>query len=98
MQTKFFRMIDIKKLMLSKGNAREILNLSIVRIPWSDLHALGAFGVLRGISFDKFDVKDVEIGLNFVECIFNECRFSKLKTQGHLWAAEDSWNDCVYQD
>jgi uncharacterized protein YjbI with pentapeptide repeats len=88
----------VNQLLRSQGDARSILNLPKVgSVDWSDVRDLGRFEVVRAIRFDAFTVSNAEIGLNFVECGFNQCAFRNLITDGHLWGAGDRWIECVFE-
>ncbi len=64
---------------------------------WSDAQTLGSFEVLKGIRFLDFDISDSEVNINFVECGFCECKFRGLRSNGHLWGADDYWERCDFE-
>lgn len=91
-------MVIVDRLISARGDARHILGiLSGEKIEWSAAEELARLDVIRGIQFEEFEVSHAEVGLNFVESRFNRCVFSDLRTDGHLWGAEDEWNDCVFE-
>jgi uncharacterized protein YjbI with pentapeptide repeats len=91
-------MVIVDRLIGARGDARHILGIpSTEGLEWSESRELERLEVIRGVHFDGFTVSHAEVGLNFVECGFNQCNFSDLKTDGHLWGAEDKWNDCVFE-
>ncbi len=90
-------MVNIDRLIATRGDARAILDLPTNGpIEWVDSIELARLEVLRGIAFEEFSVSNAEIGLNFVECDFKNCNFTKVKTSGHLWGAQDIWRSCHF--
>src|SRR6266436_4423383 len=91
-------MVIVDRLLSAQGDARGILNLpKTTEVDWSDATDLARFEVIRGVQFERFSVSRAEVGLNFVECGFKQCAFRDLRTDGHLWGAEDRWTECVFE-
>src|SRR5215470_7786664 len=91
-------MVMLDRLTGARGDARRILGIpGAGNVEWSDAAELARPEVVCGIQFDRFTISRAQVRLNFVECGFNRCAFRDLKTDGHLWAAEDHWNDCVFE-
>lgn len=52
--------------------------------------------ILNGLQFKRIRLVGKHVGVNFVDCLFDACRFERLQSEGHFWAAGNTWQGCHF--
>ncbi|MCE9555174.1 MAG: hypothetical protein K8T91_17635 [Planctomycetes bacterium] len=90
--------VMIDRLLNTSGKVRQLLGMPEDSgiLDLSDFDWKGQFEVVRGVKFDRTRLASVTISTNFVECTFENCEFSKIRSHGHFSAAGNTWQRCRF--
>ncbi len=82
----------------SSGSFRDALGVYDEEV--IDISADGWKSTLASISnwhFDRFRLSDTAVRPEFVDCWFEDCEFTKLRSADHFWGNGNGWKNCRFE-
>lgn len=84
-----------------RGDANKLLGAESGRDGYVDISSDRwdqALEVLSGLRFSRIRLSDKQVAVNFVDCFFEASRFERVRSEGHFWAAGNTWRACDFID